>query len=70
MDRKVISLADSRRRSNLLTKRSEPDLATRVADLEKDMLRCVEGMLELEQRLDSTDKFLKKLLHLLRDAKS
>lgn len=70
MDKKVISLQERR---NLQAKKSrkeylpEPD---RIRELEEDVLRLIDLSLEMEERLWKQERFLSKLLRLLRDQAS
>lgn len=40
-------------------------MESRVADLETDLLRAIDQILDLTQRLETQEKFTRKLLHLL-----
>lgn len=44
------------------------DLENRVRELEEDVLRLIDVSMDLEHRLETNEKFLRKLLHLLKDS--
>lgn len=65
----VTSLADKRAQKQKLISNQFHTVEERLLDLEKDQLRMIDLLMDLEQRMDLQEKFLRKLLHLLKESK-
>jgi hypothetical protein len=63
----VTSLAEKRRQHNQTVLQQSKSLEQRVTELEADLLRSVDLLLDQERRLEKTEAHLLKLLRLLQN---
>lgn len=63
---KIVSLQDRRNRRQQLVSRQSHDTETRIRDLEEDLLRAIDLVLDMERRLETQGGILRRLLRLLK----
>lgn len=63
----LVQLAEKRReeRNNQLLKQKSQTLEQRVADLELDLLRAIEQIIDLTQRMEDQERYFRLLLKAL-----
>jgi hypothetical protein len=62
----LVRLAERRKeRNNLLMRQKTQTLDQRVADLESDLLRAIEQVIDLTQRLEDQERYFRLLLKAL-----
>jgi len=64
-ERKIVSLQDRRKKKQQETHRKRKPYESRILDLEQDMLRVVESLMDMQKQLESQRDTLFKLLRLL-----
>jgi predicted site-specific integrase-resolvase len=67
MDLRVINLEQKRNERKRTTERNKKPLDTRVSELEADVLRVIDAVVDLDRQIDQQRKSLRKLLKLLRE---
>lgn len=66
----VISLQNKKQLTNRQKRSSQLDTDTRLRELEEDVLRLIDHSLELEEKLSRQTGIVRKLLRLLKKAKT
>lgn len=61
----IVSLEFRRKARDEMARKEYLNPEIRIKELEGDMLRAIDYMMDLEQRLYSQEKTLRKLIHLL-----
>jgi hypothetical protein len=64
---RVINLEQRRRERKQSEARSKKPLDTRMSELEADVLRVIDAVVDLDRQIDQQRKSLRKLLRALRD---
>ncbi len=68
MDLRVINLEQKRQDKQKREARNKKPLDTRMSELEADVLRVIDAVVDLDKQIDQQRKSLRKLLRALRDA--
>lgn len=62
---RIVSLTEARKQRNSQISRESAPPEKRIADLERDLLHAIDSIVDLEKRLDSQSRLLRRLLKLL-----